>query len=733
MKDDLKQRLLTTFALALTFMVIMQYMFPPPPPPPLPDADNTLTATQDDSGDKGPEDVPGTDDPGTTGESDPGTEPGTEPTGDTPATQEVPEAEAVVESIRIRRTGTQPEDGYEAVFTSRGAALRQYRLLGYYRTPEHTPGDEMVLADTLATGRLSLVLRALGEEDIASRNYTVVTAPKDAILPPAAGVVPRNQDNRLVFETVTQGWRVRKTYTFPPERPRGFELEVEVENLTDTDRLLSYRLVGPAGIVPDDGGYLGKIEGMSAALEAPESTDVEVNRLQALAMAQEDDPLELNDPRSNLAWLGARNRFFAALLLARDAGTVGAAMLQPLFVSPAYVRDHPEMQIDFLGQTVKLSDVGTVEAMRDAVRADETLVELFRRSDLDLEKLTRDNIIGQIAASPTVGGADLQVFVNAAPEFVVEQRIDGRATLVHGFSFYGGPTDETMLAAFDPRLQNVTAYTVGLFTPVSRGLLWLLQKIASVVINYGVAMIILTLLVKSCLHPLTKKALTSGHKMQALQPKMKALEAKYKNDQAKLNQEKMRLFQEEGVNPLGGCLPMLIQLPLFFALYGAFAKGFASRQAVFIPGWIDDLSRPDHLFQLPFTVPVVGWQYFNLLPVLYLVLQIIHMSMQPKSDNPQMQQQQQMMKFMPIMFMFFFYQMPSGLVLYFATSSAYTIVEHYFIKKNLPPHESGTTSGGLAAAAASAGGSAEASPSPAGAGVGVSGTKGGKKGKKKKR
>jgi YidC/Oxa1 family membrane protein insertase len=218
------------------------------------------------------------------------------------------------------------------------------------------------------------------------------------------------------------------------------------------------------------------------------------------------------------------------------------------------------------------------------------------------------------------------------------------------------------------------------------------------------------------MHGLTRRALASGHQMQKLQPKIKELREKYKDDQTKLHQETMRLWREHGVSPWGSCLPMLIQIPVFFALYGTFARDFAIRQALFIPGWIEDLSQPDALFDLPFVVPLLGWTNFNLLPILYVAMQLFHQSMTPKSEDPNVAQQQQMMKIMPILFMFIFYPMPSGLVLYFTVSACYTAVEHWFIRRRLDAGET----------------QAAGAPAAAGQGIGNEGGKGGKRKKKKR-
>jgi YidC/Oxa1 family membrane protein insertase len=360
--------------------------------------------------------------------------------------------------------------------------------------------------------------------------------------------------------------------------------------------------------------------------------------------------------------------------------------------------------------------------LRELVRGSQNLSEYFKSRNIAVENVTREQFI---KAYEQIGGPKY-VYVNSESSLSIEDvLVNPGEKITHGFRFYAGPADGDILASFDPHLNHVVAYTVGWFDFLSRWLVGLLKLIVSVVGNYGVAMILVTILVKTLLHPLTRKMLVSGHKMQLVGPKMKELQKRYAGDKARLNQEVMKLYRDEGVNPMGGCLPMLVQLPLFFALYGAFAKGFAGRQAMFIPGWISDLSLPDRLFEVGITIPFFDWEvpYFNLLPILYMILQILHMNMQPKATDPQQQQTQKMMRFMPIMFAFIFYKMPSGLVLYFTISTVYTLAEHWIIKRNLPSVPSGD---GVGAALAN-----NSDSVPVSAGVGIQQAAG--KGKKKKK
>jgi YidC/Oxa1 family membrane protein insertase len=172
------------------------------------------------------------------------------------------------------------------------------------------------------------------------------------------------------------------------------------------------------------------------------------------------------------------------------------------------------------------------------------------------------------------------------------------------------------------------------------------------------------------------------YRMQKLQPKIKELQQKHKNDKQKLGTEQMKLFREHGVSPFSGCLPMLLQMPILFALFYALRQTFEMRQSPFC-GWITDLSLPDTVGHFPAGLPFLGGVAINILPLLMTVAMFFQQRMTPKSDDPQQQQQQKMMAFMPLLFAFMFYSMPSGLCLYWFTSTVLGMAEQYLIKRHL--------------------------------------------------
>jgi YidC/Oxa1 family membrane protein insertase len=253
------------------------------------------------------------------------------------------------------------------------------------------------------------------------------------------------------------------------------------------------------------------------------------------------------------------------------------------------------------------------------------------------------------------------------------------------FMIYAGPMKNEIINAERYKEHNfVEVIDYGfMFPKFIKVIDWILEVIISVIgVNqYWLGIILLTLLIRLCMFPITKKSSMSQAKLQTITPKMKDLKEKYKGDTKKLNEEMMKLYRKEGVNPFTSCLPMLIQLPIFFGLYSTLNLTFEVRFKSFL--WINDLATADHMFHLGFTIPFLG-EYFNLLPLVYAAINYVTMSSMPVPQDEMQAQQQKIMKYMfPVMMLMFFYRMPSALVLYFIISGTWTIIEQKKIRAKL--------------------------------------------------
>ena len=201
----------------------------------------------------------------------------------------------------------------------------------------------------------------------------------------------------------------------------------------------------------------------------------------------------------------------------------------------------------------------------------------------------------------------------------------------------------------------------------------ILNAIYGVVGNYGIAIIIVTVLMRIIIFPLTLKQEKSMKKMRELQPELEKIKEKYKDNPQEYHQTTAELYRESGVNPLGGCLPLLIQMPVFVALYWAFSGNAIPADAKFL--WFT-LKQPDRLF-------MIGNFAFNLLPILNVGVTYIQQKIMTSATSGQesSQQMQTMLYMMPLMMLFIFYKMPSGVTLYYLVSGALSLVQQYFILK----------------------------------------------------
>ena len=248
------------------------------------------------------------------------------------------------------------------------------------------------------------------------------------------------------------------------------------------------------------------------------------------------------------------------------------------------------------------------------------------------------------------------------------------------FHIYLGPQELKLINSVNPGWATILYY--GTFDFISQILLQLLGFLYAIVHNWGWAIVLLSLLVYIVLYPLSLKQMRSMKEMQVLQPKIEELRKSYKDNPQKLNKEIMELYREHKVNPLGGCLPLILQMPIFFALYQALMRSVALRGAHFL--WIQDLSEPDRLFLLPVSLPVLGNE-LNILPIVMAIGMFIQQKFSMSATaatSTSAEQQKMMMIIMPIMFGVIFYHMPSGLVLYWFINSTLMLIYQIRISRS---------------------------------------------------
>ena len=319
---------------------------------------------------------------------------------------------------------------------------------------------------------------------------------------------------------------------------------------------------------------------------------------------------------------------------------------------------------------------------------------VYQGDELSSEKLRKNHILDQkyrgqtnwvctrnkyfitalIPFDNAVGASLKGSYEFEVPQFDIS--ITQQVNSSNNFSLYLGPLEYKNITSLGVNLEKSMSMGFSLIRPISRGVLAALVAMHKFIPNYGVVLIIFSILIKIIVYPLTRKSYQSMRAMSTLQPKLKTLKEKHAKDPQKLNKATMALYKEEGVNPMGGCLPMLIQMPLLFALFQVFRSTIELRGEPFML-WITDLSAPDTLVE-------IGGFPINVLPLLMAVSMFIQQKMTPTAAGAG--QQKQMMYFMNIFFIFIFYRLPSGLNLYYTLFNVLTILQ----QKYLTPQQADT-------------------------------------------
>ncbi len=447
-----------------------------------------------------------------------------------------------------------------------------------------------------------------------------------------------------------------KTYKIMPD---SYEINcsLTVENLTSEQQKVRYNLSGPVG--PGKEGIRADMRKAVAGFRNTKgditSTKLDLKKLRKATSVEERKLIKNSD---RFLWAAATNKYFAAIV-------------------------------------VPLPDEG--KAFCDWI-ADKT--GIFYNPDRDEKADSGDETIG----------IDFSI---TTAILAAEQSRE------YNFQIYLGPKD-TRLFSKNQNYRNLGfAHTIDFMAcccpaavigPLSYGILTAMEWMYKYLRNYGIVIIILVFIIRIIIHPLTKHSQVSMHKMQKLAPKVEEVKKKYANNKQEMNKQVMSLYKKQGASPIMGFLPMLVQMPIWIALYSTIYSSISLRGAEFLPFWITDLSVPDALIKFnAVTLPLFGkLDSFNLLPILMGFAFYFQQKLMPKpqtaSVNPQVAQQQKMMMvMMPVMFPLMLYKAPSGLNLYIMASTFAGVIEQYIIRKHIREKEE-TETRGLVAATSKTGG-----------------------------
>ena len=350
-----------------------------------------------------------------------------------------------------------------------------------------------------------------------------------------------------------------------------------------------------------------------------------------------------------------KGSFFAPPPEASEAVARSGKSVERLGIDDKVKTETYEGPVSFVGFDQRYFLGAIFPAAGDATRAELTSKpegEFLAHLEFDL---------GTVAPGQTVS-RDLGFYFGPKSLDVLEKVSTAAATgagLVSMDQELGAAGAET---ALNPRLDE--AIDFGWWAVICRALLWVMKSFQSVVVNWGLAIVLLTVLVKLLLYPLSHKQMESMEAMRRLQPQMNELAKKFEGDKEKLNVERMRLFQENKVNPFGGCLPLVVQMPVWFALYRTLLSSFELFHEPLIAPWIMDLTQPDPLYILPLAMGVTMF---------------VTQKMQPQMGDPT--QAKVMLYFMPIFFTFIMLSLPAGLTLYIFTNNLLSIAQQKWLQR----------------------------------------------------
>jgi len=569
-----------------------------------------------------------------------------------------------------------PNSGFkfQLEFSSKGAAIRKATFSGFndrdYKNPQPLV---IILPVRQADGSeiLSMANKEFQNDALVQQNLQVPLdkfswKSFDKEIEDDGSQMARFEADIKVEDTNEPVLKLIKTYKIIPGSYL-LECELTIENLTSTEQKVRFNLTGPLGISRED---ISRDDEKVVAGFRDSHDQIVTTRLDAkkLSKAKSFDDRRLTKASADFLWVAAVNKYFAAILV-------------PV---PNKGKDFCDWVADKAGRFYNPDD----------------------RPD------TGDETVG----------VDLKI---AQSRLGAAGQTD--STKTYNFQLYLGPKDKSLFDKNDMYHNLGFVQTIdfmscccpaAIIQPLAFGILALMKWMYAFIPNYGVVIIILVFLMRIAMHPITKKSQVSMSKMSKLAPKAEEIKKKYANNKAEMNKQMMALYREQGASPVMGFLPMMVQMPIWIALWSAVYASIDLRGAPFLPFWITDLSMSDALVRFStVTVPLLGWkvQSLNLLPILMGVAMYLQQKLMPSqaAANPQAAQQQKMMMIMmPLFLPLVLYNGPSGVNLYIMASTFAGVIEQHVIRKHIQEKEEAESKGLVAATSKTGGKVKKKKPKP---------------------
>lgn len=530
---------------------------------------------------------------------------------------------------------TKPESGYRlyARFDSAGAVVTQIQLIDprYHDLDKPQQPLSVVHVDpkshfqTLQSDipEIDAELKKFGKK-LRTVDWEVV---KDELREDAVTWRYVTPDNGL--EVRKKFWLERATPEKPQDEYKAYSLgfEMTLTNLGMQPRKLHYELIGPVGLPLENRFYTQKTRDVAVGFLATGGA-VTSKLLTPDVLYQNQINNREEEWKTPIKFAGVDVQYFTALLLPL------ADQLQTPY---------------FSGTKAIFAD----DVPQDVKNETKTRLATLKFTSTELDLAPKD-------AKP------------------------GTSSVTHQFALFAGPKRPDLLRPIGA--EKIIDYGISGRLGVPQLLLWMLstfhQGLSFLPWPYGWSIILLTVVVRSCMFPLSRKQALAAAKMQELQPELNALKEKYKNSPEKFAKAQLELFSKNNCHPLGGCLPALIQLPIFFGLYQAFNISVEMRGAHFL--WVDNLAAPDSLFKFGFVMPFLG-PSFNLLPILTVCLFLVQQKLlMPPPTTPEMEMQHKVFFYMTIFMGYMFYSVAAGMCVYFIASSLWGLAERKLLPKHKP-------------------------------------------------